>query len=67
MDQKSKFNEQFKQFKRDNKIDNNDKILGSGDYGEVREIKMNGRIYAAKITEKITILVFIETFVASLI
>ena len=52
MDQKSKFNEQFKQFKRDNKIDNNDKILGSGDYGEVREIKMNGRIYAAKITEK---------------
>ena len=52
MDRISKFNEQFREFKRENKIDKNDRILGSGENGEVREIKIDGRIYAAKITEK---------------
>ena len=50
--QESKFNEQFREFKRENKINNDDKFLGSGGYGEVREIEMDGIKYAAKIIEK---------------
>ena len=54
MDEKnSNYNSVFKAFKDQYKeIEGFSKIIGTGDYGEVREIKYGGNIFAAKLVEK---------------
>ena len=50
---KTGFERLFGEFKKANKeIEDSKKVLGSGGFGEVREIKYKGQIYAGKLTEK---------------
>ena len=50
---KTSFDHIFAEFKKSNKeIEDTKKILGNGGFGEVREIKYKGRIYAGKVAEK---------------
>ena len=50
---KTGFERLFGEFKKANKeIEDSKKVLGSGDFGEVREIKYKGKVYAGKLTEK---------------
>ena len=50
---KISFDHLFEQFKKSNKdIEDTKKILGNGAFGEVREIKYKGKVYAGKLAEK---------------
>ena len=53
MEKKENYNEIFNKFKKDNEeIESIGQLIGKGGFGEVREVIMNGKKYAAKLAEK---------------